>query len=360
MKRNLQLDFLRFCGIILVMVHHIPTANATFIGRFLNYIKPGGWIGVDLFFVLSGFLVSGLIIKEYQRFGSFDAKRFLIRRGFKIYPAFYIYLIYQFLFNKYLTNHPQSISGLISEGLFVSNYFGHNNNHLWSICVEEHFYFLLSLLFVVLIKIKSVDLRVIVWVYFSLFILGIGCRYYNFISFQDYDFSRDYARSHIRFDGLFFGVLIAYVSNYRQDIIRRITSGSINIYFMILAILFLSTNFIFEREKFHMIAVVNLALNPICFGYLLINIINFKSEKFLKIISPLSYIGMYSYSIYLFHEHFIQICNKVLGPDHETFYILYFIVALTGGIVISKCIEYPIIKIRERYFPSKSGVLKLV
>ena len=51
-----------------------------------------GWIGVDLFFVLSGFLISGLLFTEYQRHGSIDFWRFILRRGLKIWPAYYLLL----------------------------------------------------------------------------------------------------------------------------------------------------------------------------------------------------------------------------------------------------------------------------
>jgi peptidoglycan/LPS O-acetylase OafA/YrhL len=72
MKRLREIDFLRGVAIILVLLRH----------KFLfPFTKNMGWIGVDLFFVISGFLVSGLLFKEYQKSGSIQPKRFLIRRG---------------------------------------------------------------------------------------------------------------------------------------------------------------------------------------------------------------------------------------------------------------------------------------
>jgi peptidoglycan/LPS O-acetylase OafA/YrhL len=53
-----------------------------------------GWIGVDLFFVLSGFLISGLLFNEYKARSSISFKRFFIRRGLKIYPAFYLFFYF--------------------------------------------------------------------------------------------------------------------------------------------------------------------------------------------------------------------------------------------------------------------------
>ena len=59
-----------------------------------------GWIGVDLFFGLSGFLVSGLLFTEYRRHGRVEAGRFLVRRGFKIYPAFWMLLLVSYLVQR--------------------------------------------------------------------------------------------------------------------------------------------------------------------------------------------------------------------------------------------------------------------
>src|SRR5450631_3793520 len=79
--RNQKLDVLRAVAITLVFCRH--TGSPAFLGLI-------GGIGVDLFFVLSGFLVSGLLFSEYKKHGTIKPGRFLIRRGFKIYPQFYL------------------------------------------------------------------------------------------------------------------------------------------------------------------------------------------------------------------------------------------------------------------------------
>src|SRR5688572_16524528 len=79
-----EIDFLRGVAILLVLLRHKYVFQFTY---------TMGWIGVDLFFTLSGFLVSGLLFKEYLKFGDIQPKRFLIRRGFKIYPIYYLFYI---------------------------------------------------------------------------------------------------------------------------------------------------------------------------------------------------------------------------------------------------------------------------
>jgi len=108
-ERNKALDFWRAIAIILVLFRHAPISNdANFIFLIL---QKGGWVGVDIFFVLSGFLVSGLLFKEFKLKKHIDIKRFLIRRAFKIYPSFYLfsllYLIYSAFFKQLYFNYNQ-------------------------------------------------------------------------------------------------------------------------------------------------------------------------------------------------------------------------------------------------------------
>src|SRR5204862_235326 len=81
--RNKRLDTLRCIAVFSVMILH---------GNIWPFFGRIGWIGVDLFFVLSGFLISGLLFSEYRTQNSISFKRFIIRRGLKIYPAFYLFL----------------------------------------------------------------------------------------------------------------------------------------------------------------------------------------------------------------------------------------------------------------------------
>src|SRR5258708_988951 len=85
-RRNLQLDCLRGVAILMVIMCH----SVLFRLPYWDWrLVLSGWAGVDLFFVLSGFLISGLLFAEYRRGGTIRFRRFAIRRALKIYPAFY-------------------------------------------------------------------------------------------------------------------------------------------------------------------------------------------------------------------------------------------------------------------------------
>ena len=90
------LDHLRAFAIIFVFLYHygrlFPHPD------WVNTISEFGWSGVDLFFVLSGFFVSGILFREYRQNGFVRPGRFLIRRGLKIWPLFYTALFIQLIY----------------------------------------------------------------------------------------------------------------------------------------------------------------------------------------------------------------------------------------------------------------------
>src|SRR5579859_4453103 len=156
-SRNPALDFLRFAGVLLVMFAHTSIQGLSLPEKIAYYIGGGGWVGVDLFFVLSGYLVSGLIFKEVDAEGTFNSTRFLIRRGFKIYPAYYLFLAFALgvTYLGHYNSHENNLR-ILYEALFICNYANPDPLHgwLWSICVEEHFYFFLCVLLAMLIRFR--------------------------------------------------------------------------------------------------------------------------------------------------------------------------------------------------------------
>src|SRR5277367_6483083 len=125
--RNKRLDVLRCVAILLVLFHH---------GQITPLFSRAGWVGVDLFFVLSGFLISGLLFGEYRKKGSIQFQRFFIRRGFKIYPAFYFLLAFVALVELY--RHVfSSLTKYLHEVFFIQSYYPGIWSYTWSLAVEE-------------------------------------------------------------------------------------------------------------------------------------------------------------------------------------------------------------------------------
>jgi peptidoglycan/LPS O-acetylase OafA/YrhL len=136
--RFFGLDVLRFVAVTLVLhIHAVLGLNLFHTGSptptgILEAILPPGRYGVDIFFVLSGFLVSGLLFKEYKRTGTVSPGRFFIRRAFKIYPAFWL-LILGTVILRFRNYGKVDWLGLAHELFFIQNYMPGPWGHTWSL-----------------------------------------------------------------------------------------------------------------------------------------------------------------------------------------------------------------------------------
>ena len=151
--RLIQLDFLRGCAALLVMGHH-GFLEATQAG-FFKWPAHVWWrlanSGVDLFFVLSGFLIGGLLFQEWKKSGNLDIKRFLIRRGFKIWPSYFFYVFFSIGVHSATVTWGDPWRGLtylLPNLLHLQNYLVTPITHTWSLSVEEHFYLALPFVLV--------------------------------------------------------------------------------------------------------------------------------------------------------------------------------------------------------------------
>ncbi len=141
--RNKRLDVLRCIAVLLVMLNH---------SEMWPRITHNFWIGVDLFFVLSGFLISGLLFSEYKKHNSIGFRRFFVRRGLKIYPAFYLFMLFTWAISGWVLHDRARAGRYLAEALFVQNYWQGVWDHTWSLGVEEHFYILLPILLLFLVR----------------------------------------------------------------------------------------------------------------------------------------------------------------------------------------------------------------
>jgi peptidoglycan/LPS O-acetylase OafA/YrhL len=151
--------------------------------------------GVAGFFVLSGFLITWLLLQEHQRYGGVSLRNFYIRRSLRIFPAYYVFLLVSVCWDIF-RNNPES-RDLILPGLFYYiNYHnaieGHSNSslgHLWSLAVEEQFYLIWPLIFIFLMtKGRDYALKflllscvlVLLWRSYAFSVLNLGTSYvYN-------------------------------------------------------------------------------------------------------------------------------------------------------------------------------------
>jgi peptidoglycan/LPS O-acetylase OafA/YrhL len=143
--RSAPLDALRGLAVLAVLGVHLESngAGGPRTQAVLALWEAHGWVGVDLFFVLSGFLIGSLLIREQEQTGTVRVGRFLIRRGFKIYPVYYTMLLWTML-PLWVMGSPIPLPVILSEALFVQNYGPSLYPVTWSLAIEEHFYLLFA------------------------------------------------------------------------------------------------------------------------------------------------------------------------------------------------------------------------
>lgn len=136
------LDGLRSIAILLVVSGHLSADFASTYGSTVYSRLPfvaNGWIGVDLFFVLSGFFIGGQLWKEQSRRGTVDVGRFMIRRGFRIWPLYYFFFVALLSVSLMHGVAPRGYGW--SDPVFLTNYINRGIvEGSWSLCTEEQFY----------------------------------------------------------------------------------------------------------------------------------------------------------------------------------------------------------------------------
>jgi len=355
--RNLQLDLLRALAIILVLGFHMPKAPvavAAPLQAFLHGWQHVGWIGVDLFFVLSGFLVSGLIFREFAKTGDFHLFHFLVRRGLKIYPSYYVFLLLSLPAIAWVPGLVTAFS-FACEALFLSNYFANIWGHTWTLCIEEHFYMLLSLGFFILRRSKEPFKYLVPCCYF--FLLMPFCLRVNSINHLPLHAIPNFVATALRLDALTFGVLLScHYHRHQQQLMSYVRR--FNWLLTILGFILILPCAIAGCTQFYLYT-VGLTLLYIGWGMLLLVAMSYDLQTKNKTVHTIAKVGVFSYSIYLWHKPFAGLCSlpSETWPGHldaSTRLLIYFVGSLFVGIVMSKLIEWPLLRFRDSHFPSLS------
>lgn len=357
--RSRALDALRAVAVCMVILSHW---GADFPANPIARLAArSGWAGVDLFFVLSGFLVSGLIFREHRRVGGFDSRRFLVRRGLKIYPAFYAFLL------GCLVNFPRFHSigdanltawRVLRELLFIQNYGAGIWGHTWSLAVEEHFYLGLAVFMILAIKYHwltgNIKRAALITAAISAACLAVRVSY---AVRSAYDWRLVYAPTHTRIDALAFGVFLSYCYAYQRDRLNAFVHRRTKQLLFGSAVL-ISSCVIFQRDTAPMYT-IGLTFLAWGFGGIVLLAVHAETQTgiFRFVVRWLSPIGRYSYSIYLWHVPAIIVVHiaasrwaVAAGPYPEMAADLC-LAALVGWF-FAMLIEIPTLKLRDRLYPS--------
>ncbi len=361
-NRLANLDLLRFVAVAMVLMRHAwwpdksgPAIDSEHIKNIFWQIRSGGWAGVDLFFVLSGYLVSGLLFKEHIKNGVLGYKRFIIRRSFKIYPPFIVLIAITILVG-FAAQQPVAGRAIVSELLFLQNYWLSLWNHTWSLAVEEHFYLILPSILMVIMGARRHNkdtFKPIISIVLVFAVLGLALRIWN--ANEQFSYKTHLAPTHLRIDSLWCGVLISYLYHYRYQCLCKVARWR---WILLLAgIMLMAPPYFRPLEQSRFIYTAGFMLNAwgaslILTSLLFVNLGNGYTVR------CLSKIGKHSYSIYLWHMPIHSwgpnVLKSYLGldPSYGILLLIYLALSIGAGIFMSKLIEYPSLRLRDKYFPS--------
>jgi peptidoglycan/LPS O-acetylase OafA/YrhL len=381
-QRNFALDILRGVAVLLVMIRHMPpcprdTGDA--VGSVFNLLHTLGRTGVDLFFVLSGFLIAGLLFKEIERTGRLDVPRFWLRRGLKIWPSYFVaygFMVALCCGEEVRTGKaPQALERLqntVPNCLLVQNYFPVSQQwpNSWSLAVEEHFYLLLPLILVGVMAIfasrnpTSQPCR-----FTGLFLAGAAfCL--GVLVLRLAEACRDrpnlYFPTHFRADSLCFGVMLGYLFHYRADRFAHL----LNYWPWVLLLVALGLaayTWLPDQRRGHLLTThtVGFSVLFLCYGGLvaLAGAIPQTGQKGPTVLTVpaniLAQLGIYSYTIYLaqaiicrlpgYYTLQHRIARSVVDSDWMG-RAFFLISSVAVGIVLSHLVERPMLRVRDRLF----------
>lgn len=372
-----SLDILRGVAILMVIIHHAgeemipaqPEVSGA-IGFAFWSLKNLGWSGVDLFFVLSGYLIGGLLFSEIERSGSLRCGRFWLRRGFKIWPSYFALLLVLALAPATrwidLGSLSAGLNDLLVHGLFLQNYLDRGvNGPTWSLAVEEHFYILLPLMLLSLRLLRKGE-QLAPRVYHAFFALSLGgglalrCWY----AMQGGPRVDDFMLTHFRFDSLLWGVALQYYSRAHGARLGELARRYRWPLMVVAALLLLPTLFVSRNEA----AMFSVGFTGLALGYAIILWLIVSAgeppRRLQPLLKPVATVGTWSYNIYLWHFF-----APLLLPGYDPLQVMigqsglpslailvaqvlvYAALSIAVGGLMTRVVEIPFLGLRERWVP---------
>ena len=360
------LDVVRFIAAFMIVIYHGYEAwrgwfgeigflsggtykTLTPFGKLINMMLKNFEIGVDIFFLLSGFLITYILIKEKERFGKINIFKFIVRRTLRIWPLYFLLIAVAPLLVSWLNaNEPN----YLVNALFVNNFHAIATQkwtypfaHFWSICIEEHFYLIWPFI------IMFIPNKHLMKVFATLILFSIGFRMYSVMT-NDYPWFTLYLHTFSRMDILVLGAIGAWFYAKKPFKVNLSRYYRILLWVVLIAAFCLepvvnwNSVFLAGFKKFFYMGIIAVLLLDYNFN-----------DKFRHVLKPNSifhYFGKISYGIYMYGNILLLIIMKKMmfkwEIDNLYVYILFVtVLSLLVPAISYELIEKPILKLKNRF-----------
>ncbi|WP_245505818.1 acyltransferase family protein [Rhizobium sullae] len=360
------------------MLVHLPIEATP---SMLVGVRTYAWVGVDIFFVLSGFLIGTQLFKEVSRTGDVDLKSFYLRRAFRIFPAFFVVLGLYAIF-PILRDAP-TMQSIWSFATFTVNFdfdprIGRAFTQAWSLCVEEHFYLVLPL-FVLMLH-RRISMRWTLVIAAAMVIAGMILRYTVWESqigaLVNADKLRDafaiylrdvYYPTYTRLDGLMFGVILAAARFFKPELCKRYAPPRVTLPIGVglvtaALVLFsirgpLAGTDLFLVFQAQLGSVAGFPLISIGIALILGALLDVEHVLKRWPVPGAMVVATLSYSLYLTHKSAFHIDRLIFGEANlqgGSGFVVYLVTSFAVAIVLWFCVERSFLRLRDRILsPSK-------
>jgi peptidoglycan/LPS O-acetylase OafA/YrhL len=340
------LDGLRGIAILAVMLYHFHSKPL---------IPGGGIVGVDLFFVLSGFLITTLLLQEWARSGDISLRRFYLRRVLRLAPALtcfvLIYLLITVAFHRYEFTARPSTTLVLIDLAAVATYsinwvhaFGSSGmlgfSHLWSLSIEEQFYLIWPLSLLTLLRLRA---SVLLIVTFTLAVIVCSAMLPYILEEPR---NRFYYGTDFRLQTLLMGALLGqlYVSGVLRSAIVQLASFRIalagSIAFLATTALLATNRTVFLFDGGHTAVAISAALLTMACMFQ-------PTTFFANLISNrlLVYVGQRSYALYIWH---VAIGSWLRAYDPVPQVVIAAVLTFVAAELSHRLVEAPALRLKSR------------
>ncbi|HEY0198749.1 MAG TPA: acyltransferase [Rhodanobacter sp.] len=358
MHRLPGLDLLRAIAIVWVMLFHSYIVGG--LGAGFGALQEYGWVGVDIFFVLSGLLIGTQVLRPLQRGETLSFGAFYARRAWRILPVFAVVLALYAWFPSLREApglQPWWQFATFTVNLLIDYDSNQAFSHAWSLCVEEHFYLVFPLLAWWLARRPSMAKFVVVCV--GVIVFGIALRTTVWLHDAAVDPPRNwfiediYYPTWMRLDGLLMGVMLAALRVYRPQAWTRLQARSNAILLAGMVVSCLA--FWLFRDRTGLLAnAIGWPLLSFGFGLLVFAGADRGSLIGRWRVPGAGWIAGISYSLYLSHKlafHWVQVtfAARLQEPRHGLLmFAMYAMAVLALGAILHYSIERPFLWLRDR------------